>query len=354
MNKTIEEYIKQPQKEKVVYDCEICGKHVERNGKHFKKNPHLLCKACFMTQKYGVTSNISRPEVRQKARNTFKERYNCENPFESEEIRNKGKKTLFEKTGYDNSWKNPKIIKQIQENRDYSKIQEKIQKTNMIKYGVKTTLLVPEIEKRIKETNLEKYGSEIYPMSEDYKNKVYTKWRYKGEVFDSSWELAYWIYCEDNNIDIHRNKSPHTLSNGHKVYFDFISNGRFIEVKGDYLKNEEDWELKLESYIKYDVKVLFSKDIEPILKYIYHKYGKNYLNKFKDKKKTHLKRRVIEYEGDLDSVRKYKNRNVRYHYLCKNCNRDVFTTWYLLEHFNDNLCKYCRTHQENEPFKKDN
>jgi len=351
MNKTIEEYLKQKQKELVIYDCEKCGKHVERNGKKFRSNPHLLCKSCYMLEHYGVTSNISRPEIKEKAEQTCLERYGVKNAFGSEEIRKKSQQTLKEKTGVDNSFKDPKIIQEIREKKDYKKIQEKIQNTNLQKYGVKCTLQTEEVKEKIKQTCLEKYGSEEYVMSDDYRHKSRIKWRYKGEVFDSSWELAYWIYCEDNNIDIHRNKTPHKLSNGKNVYFDFISNGRYIEIKGDYLKNQEDWNCKLESYVKYDVKVLFEKDIVPILKYIYNRYGKEYLNKFRDKKKTDFKRKIIEVDNlTLDELSKYKNKNVRFHYICKQCKKDVYTTWHLLEHFNDNLCKYCRTHQKNELF----
>ena len=77
--------------------------------------------------------------------------------------------------------------------------------------------------------------------------------------------------------------------------------------------------------------------ITPSFKYIYHKYGKGYLKRFEVKKP---KRKVIEYPcSDFD---KYKNKNVKFHYKCKVCNKDVYTTWYIIDHFKDNLCKRCR------------
>lgn len=127
-------------------------------------------------------------------------------------------------------------------------------------------------------------------------SKIKLKYRYKGEVFDSSWELAYWIYCIDHNINITR-----------KEY----SNKKFNKS-----------------------------NIESILKYIYNRYGKNYLNTFKDKKASDFKRDIIE--SDIPDLEKYKNKNVRFHYKCRNCGKDVFTTYHILTHFNDGLCKQCR------------
>jgi len=160
-------------------------------------------------------------------------------------------------------------------------------------------------------------------------------------VFDSSWELAYWIYCKDHNIDIKRNTTPHRRSDGKMIYFDFISNGRYIEIKGDYLKKAVDWPVRAEAYLKYDVKVLFSKEMEPILKYIYKRYGRNYLKKFRDKKETDFKRKVIE-AYEVPDLSFYKNKNVKLHYICKNCGKDVYTSYSTFIRHNDNLCKFCR------------
>lgn len=455
MNKTIEEYLKQKQSELVIYDCEICGKHIEKSGKSFRRNPHLLCKRCFMIQKYGTTSNIGRPEVQEKRKQTFLKKYNSNTPMASQEVRDKIKKTNLEKYGVENVFQSKEVKEKIKNKIDYKKIQESIQKTNIEKYGTHCTLCVPEVKDKIKKTNLEKYGVEYpsqskevqekikstcmekygteyvsqsnyakekskqtctknlgveypaqskevkekviktniekygtpctlnvqevkekiketnlkkygtehpsqcetvkektkqtclekygnytYLMSDDYHSKAHNKYRYKGEVFDSSWELAYWIYCIDHNIDIHRNTVPNKRSDGKDIYFDFISNGKYIEIKGDHLQNQEDWPIRLDAYIKYNVKVIMRKDIEDILKYIYHKYGKNYLNSFKDKKASDFKRDIIE--ADIPDLEKYKNKNVRFHYKCNECGKDVFTTYHILTHFNDGLCKQCR------------
>ena len=104
---------------------------------------------------------------------------------------------------------------------------------------------------------------------------------YKGIKFDSSWELAFWIWCEDHKKKIERNGTPILLSNGKSVYPDFLVDGELFEIKGDYLKQKDDWQLRNEAYIKNNVTVLSWNEMKPYLKYIDDIYGKNYLKKFR-------------------------------------------------------------------------
>lgn len=176
-------------------------------------------------------------------------------------------------------------------------------------------------------------------------SKSRKKYRYDGELFDSSWELAYWIYCKDNNIDIHRNRTPKIRPDGKRIVFDFISNGRYIEVKGDYLRKMEDWPIRMECYIEYDVRLLFRKDMEPILDYVYKRYGKEYLRKFKDRKPSDFKRKIIEASNtDID---RYRNRNVKFHFRCIRCGRDVYTSYSTIRRFGSDMCKSCRKKSSN-------
>jgi len=99
---------------------------------------------------------------------------------------------------------------------------------------------------------------------------------YKGFFCDSSWELAYVVYCLEHNIDIKRNieKRQYVWNDKVKNYIpDFIVQGNLIEVKG--FKTEQ-WMAKLEA--NPDVRVLYEKDLEPILEYVKNKYGKHFTN----------------------------------------------------------------------------
>jgi len=99
---------------------------------------------------------------------------------------------------------------------------------------------------------------------------------YKGFFCDSSWELAYVIYCLDHRIDIKRNieKRQYTWQGVVKNYIpDFIVEGTIVEVKG---YKTEQWLAKLEA--NPDVKVLYEKDLEPIIEYVTNKYSKDFIN----------------------------------------------------------------------------
>jgi hypothetical protein len=99
---------------------------------------------------------------------------------------------------------------------------------------------------------------------------------YKGFFCDSSWELAYVIYCLDYHIDIKRNseKRQYTWQGVVKNYIpDFIVEGKVTEVKG---YKTEQWLAKLEA--NPDVTVLYEKELEHILEYVKFKYGKDFIS----------------------------------------------------------------------------
>lgn len=102
--------------------------------------------------------------------------------------------------------------------------------------------------------------------------------------------------------------------------------------KGTHFSNAQDlanW-IQLEDLGYCDSKTSFH--------HVYSRYGRNYLKKFKEEKKT--KRKVIEYP--TPNFENLKKRNVKFHYKCLKCGRDVYTTWFIINHFKDNLCKHCR------------
>jgi hypothetical protein len=102
------------------------------------------------------------------------------------------------------------------------------------------------------------------------------KGQYKGFFCDSSWELAYIIYCLEHNINIKRNttKRQYVWQGITKNYIpDFIVEGVVTEIKG--YKTEE-WLAKLEA--NSDVSVLYKEDLAPVFEYVKIKYGKNFIS----------------------------------------------------------------------------
>lgn len=105
---------------------------------------------------------------------------------------------------------------------------------------------------------------------------------YKGIFCDSSWELAYLIYCLDHNKNIKRNTEIRNyIFKGKKGKYipDFIVDDKLVEIKG---YKTEKWLAKL----KYnpDVKVLYEKDLLPIFEYVKNNYGKNFIELYEKSK----------------------------------------------------------------------
>jgi hypothetical protein len=99
---------------------------------------------------------------------------------------------------------------------------------------------------------------------------------YKGFFCDSSWELAYVVYCLEHDIDIKRNteKRQYVWKGEIKNYIpDFITESTLTEIKG--FKTEQ-WLAKLQA--NPDVKVLYEIDLQPILEYVKNKYGKDFIS----------------------------------------------------------------------------
>ena len=96
---------------------------------------------------------------------------------------------------------------------------------------------------------------------------------YKGYWCDSSWELAYIIYCLDHNINIKRNYKSFNYQydgNNKKYIPDFIVDNQYIEIKGYYT---EIVDIKAKSV--QNIKILYYKDLKYVFDYIQLKYNKN-------------------------------------------------------------------------------
>jgi endogenous inhibitor of DNA gyrase (YacG/DUF329 family) len=109
-------------------------------------------------------------------------------------------------------------------------------------------------------------------------NKHHKSGKYDNIYFDSSWELAFYVYHKDHNLYIERCKEIRTYifeNKQFKYYPDFITDNGIIEIKGYITKRTE---AKHEQ--NKDIIVLYHNDIEPYLKYMIKKYGNNFWEVF--------------------------------------------------------------------------
>lgn len=98
---------------------------------------------------------------------------------------------------------------------------------------------------------------------------------YKGFHCDSSWELAFVIYCLDYNISIKRCNQVFKYKykeKWHRYYPDFEINGIIYEIKG------YETEISKEKHKQFPyIKILYKNDLKDVFDYVIHKYGKNFI-----------------------------------------------------------------------------
>ena len=124
----------------------------------------------------------------------------------------------------------------------------------------------------------EKIAQDGYNLNVTVKSRYKYGW-YKGIPCDSSWELAYVLYCLDRGLNIIRNTTDYFIYNlndeFHKFYPDFIVNGEYVEIKG---RVDEVSKAKV-SCIPADVpfKIIYKSGIQKYLRYAEKTYGANFM-----------------------------------------------------------------------------
>ena len=132
--------------------------------------------------------------------------------------------------------------------------------------------------------------------AENGKGYVFRKYYiYKDIHFDSSWELYYFIYNEDNGNNISRCTTHYKYlfeNITHTYTPDFIINGVEVDVKGShfiqndkminpYDRSQDDLsEAKHQCMIKNNVKLILEDEINKCKDYVDSKYGQNYIDQF--------------------------------------------------------------------------
>ena len=268
------------QSDYVRFNCRECGQPTEIKKYYLMKHSKYgyICHFC--------KSKVYMKTVLEKREATWQNKYGCKNPSQNKDVHAKQIESLS------------KIDKIEKEQRRRETCQEKYGVSNPMK--LKSTL-----DKRV-ETWKEKYGVENVAQLDENKIKTREKGRtiwtylYNGLYFDSSWELQFYRYLEDNCKDFQYKPQPLKYEDGdkHRLYFpDFLVEGTYIEIKGDHLikdgkltvpeyfhddgKLKQKYESKQKCMDFYEVKILSLKGLKPIIEENNSKYGKNWVIKYR-------------------------------------------------------------------------
>ena len=247
-------------------------------------------------EKYGKENFAQTDEFKEKFKQTCIEKYNVKNPMQNDTFKDKSRQTCLEKYNNETFLGSELFLKNIEQYNEKRKL------TCLEKYGVDNPYKLENVQSKGKQTCLEKYGTYFPSQNHNIFIKSRSKYTYENIKFDSSWELAYYIYLKDHNIDFEYQpniKFEYIVNDNIHYYFpDFKINDEIIEIKGDhffdnngnfinpYNLNENYKNAYMEKYkcmINNNVKILKKNEIRNILYYIKKKYGKNYLKNFKNK-----------------------------------------------------------------------
>ena len=255
------------------YCCCKCA----QNSKEVQEKHDITC-----IKKYGVAKPQILEKTKEKAKTTCNERYGgdsfiCSLPKEQQTIN--GKK----------SW-TAEVIEQRKE-------------TCIKKYGVDSIGKSLDIRKIAQNTLFNNYGV-LYNMQSKYiRDKSKKRYFYNDIKFDSSWELAYYIYLKDHNIEFEYQPEgiKYIFNNEEHYYYpDFKLNNQLVEIKGDHFfdKNgnfiypysdninmQEQYKAKYQCMLDNNVKIMKYNEIRNIMYYIDKIYGKGYLKQFKENKR---------------------------------------------------------------------
>lgn len=113
-------------KNKHFRNCEICGKEFEVDLTK-QDIPRTCSKECSIKLRFINGNPFSKPECREKAKQTSLERYGEIYPMRNIEVINKMKKAYLEKTGYIHQSHNPEVRSKVAKSVKNSKLEQRIE-----------------------------------------------------------------------------------------------------------------------------------------------------------------------------------------------------------------------------------
>lgn len=249
---------------KVKCECDVCKNIKNVTYKKYKKSTdkygYYSCIGCSQSKRkqtcknnFGVEYPFQSDEIKEKRKQTYIKNYGVENPHQNKEIKEKIKQTCLLKYGVENPHQNEEIKEKAKQtllskygvenafHLEYFK--EKAKQTCLLKYGVEHPLQNNYIYKKIEKTCLSKYGvrhpsqfNEIHIKQQKsslkrihyHNSTLYYQGTYEKDFLDKYY----------NNIDIENGPTiKYNYEGDNNIYYsDFYikSKNLIIEIKSDY------------------------------------------------------------------------------------------------------------------------
>lgn len=298
----------------VTFTCENCGKKVQMRSANVRKKERLLCNPCQIKYSKSLRTQQQKEETHKKTVDTCMKKYGVINGGGSEESKQKAKETWKQNWGseeecfkqraekahntfltkYNGSYSTPEIINKKAQTliSNYGSIEnaykiktEKALKTNKENHRGYHNFANPELRKLRDDTMLRKYGVISIMQDPSWRKEIKNKfgqlggtiggWCYQNKHFDSFWEIAFYIFLEEQKIPFVFQPSLdlYYLNNMNKKALycpGFLIEDKIYEVKGDHLFNKkgepiscygENWSNKLKFMENLGVTLITSEKI---------------------------------------------------------------------------------------------
>lgn len=261
----------------------------ERHGDENYRNRDKA-KRSYMSR-YGVDHNMKSEVGKQELRDSILKKYGVDYYVCTQEYKEKYTQTIKDKYGKD-----------IQNVFQAEPVKEKIRNTCKERYGVENPTMSTDILQKalnsVKRTNMERYGVEFPMQSKEIRDKGRGKYFYNDVVFDSVPEIAFYVWLNDNGIPFEYQPSDNfefefeCRIHYYNPDFKIIETGMFIELKGlSFFENRDPdgkminpydrskdglYEAKHQCMIRNNVQILTWRDYKKYIDYVYRKYGRNF------------------------------------------------------------------------------
>ena len=174
---------------------------------------------------------------------------------------------------------------------------EKRKQTNLKLRGVECPFASKEVQNKCEERFIEVYGVRRPAQNESINAKCRTQFVYEQMNFRSSWELAYYIWLKDHQIQFEfqpkgRRIKYYVDCKEHYYFPDFylVESKTLVEIKGDHFIDQDNHTMinvfakddiqaqkliqaKFECMKANNVRIMTSDELEPILRYCVSKFG---------------------------------------------------------------------------------